>query len=202
MRWKEFAAREARLLLVEWQQRAGSLTFPIPVEDIADLFYHLTIDLSTALPAGIAGRLYTQERILEVQRGDAETRQRFTIAHEIGHYRLHVLIEPLLPHGYGCMADNLDREPVETLEALPGFPPLPTASPSFTPDLARRLEIEANTFAAALLMPAELIEHAVGELGADVQRLAQHCGVSEQAMRYRLQQLLFLPPPGPQLTFL
>lgn len=203
MRWTEFASREARRMLEEWQQHAGTVTFPIPVEDIADLYYHLTIDLSNTLPANTAGRLFAEQRVMEVRRDDNTARQRFTIAHEVGHYRLHVLIEHLLPNEYGCGEAIVGAGLGDMPEILPGFPaPLPHPFPPLTPDLARRIEIEANTFAAALLMPATMVEHAVAERGSDVQVLAQHFAVSQQAMRYRLEQLLFLPPPGPQMTFL
>jgi predicted transcriptional regulator len=203
VRWTEFAFREAGRTLEEWQQHAGSVTLPIPVEDIADLYYHLTIDLSTTLPAHTAGRLYADQRVMEVRRDDNAARQRFTIAHEIGHYRLHVLIEQMLPSGYGCGEASVGAEMSEEPDLLPGFPaPLPGTFAPLTPDLARRIEIEANTYAAAILMPASIVEQVVAELGPDVQLLAQHFAVSQQAMHYRLEKLLFLPPPGPQMTFL
>jgi len=41
-------------------------------------------------------------------------------------------------------------------------------------------------------MPAVVVEQAVAEIGGDVRLLAQHFAVSQQAMRYRLEKLLFL----------
>jgi DNA helicase-2/ATP-dependent DNA helicase PcrA len=203
VRWTEFASREARLTLQEWQKRTGDVTFPIPVEDIADLYYRVSIDLSHTLPARTAGRLYADQRVMEIRRDDPEPRQRFTIAHEIGHYRLHVLIEKLLPNGYGCDETILDLQDQEVTELLPGFPsPLPEPHAPLSANIARRIEIEANAYAAELLMPATMVEQAIAEFGLDVQMLAINFAVSQQAMQYRLEKLLFLPPSGPQTTFL
>ena len=98
-------------------------------------------------------------------------RQRFTIAHEIGHLLLH--------------AD-------ENLHVDKNFPiGLRSKRPS---NLVDEKEIEANQFAAALLMPADLIAEDVRPLiGMDVlvaiHKLATKYGVSEQAMSVRLSAL-------------
>lgn len=109
----------------------------------------------------------------------------------------------MLPNGYGCGEAIVGAGLAETPELLPGFPsPLPGTTQFLSADLARRIEIEANTYAAELLMPATVVEQVVAELGSDVQLLAQRFLVSQQAMQYRLEKLLFLPPPGSQMTFL
>jgi DNA helicase-2/ATP-dependent DNA helicase PcrA len=204
MRWKEFAVREARLVLDEWSQAFKPLDLPVPAEDIADLMYRLAIDTTDALPGNLAGRLYVEERIIEVRRDNTTPRQRFTIAHEVGHYRMHVVIERLHLTGFSCSSDAVtpDENPVDSIP-LPGFTVdhMAPAKQLDARDL-RRVEIEANTFAAELLMPAVLVERAIGEYGNDVNVLAAKFGVSRQAMQYRLEALLFLPPPGPQTTFL
>lgn len=51
-------------------------------------------------------------------------------------------------------------------------------------------EIEANTFAAEILMPVSAIRHLVFNNGVTkIQDLAHHLWVSEQAMLYRLKNL-------------
>jgi Zn-dependent peptidase ImmA (M78 family) len=109
------------------------------------------------------------------------TRERFTIAHEIGHLCLH--IAPKGKHAYGGFADT-----GESLKRSAFWD-------------AR--EYEANTFAAQLLMPKDLIieygQEIVDEYIREfehkmpftdlVQELAQQFEVSRQAMEYRLKNL-------------
>lgn len=80
-------------------------------------------------------------------------RQRFTLAHELGHHVLH--------------GDQRFRDP---LHQVPGT------------DLK---EMEANAFAANLLMPESLVRHHF-ERGDDVVAMF---GVSPSAMKYRLRDL-------------
>ena len=207
MRWTEFAVREARQTLSNWEQLHGKLTPPIPVEDIADLLYFLAIDTTNDLPSQLAGRLYAEDRIIEVRKSDSPVRQRFTVAHEIGHYCLHVVAEKLALNGHGCSGDVING--IEDASLLFEFD-VPTAHVANTSKTntkvqeteSRRLEIQANSFAAELLMPASLIEIAIHDLGPNIVPLAQHFYVSGQAMRLRLEKLLFLPPSGPQSSFL
>ncbi|WP_124303133.1 ImmA/IrrE family metallo-endopeptidase [Pseudomonas chlororaphis] len=91
---------------------------------------------------------------------DAPVRQRFTIAHEIGH---HV-------HG------DLDA-PRDTSE-------------QFSARARDPREVAANRFAAALLMPAALVKHMVLEQRVtDISRLASTFGVSTAAMEFRLKAI-------------
>ncbi len=203
MRWTEFAAKEARQTLAAWEARIGALQPPIAVEDLADLLYLLAIDTTSDLPSTLAGRLYAEQRIIEVRRSDHSQRQRFTIAHEIGHYRLHVIAEGI-QQKYDCSTESmsvLDGIVSQNL-SLPECT-LPKGLNNSKPanlDLRRR-EIEANTFAAELLMPAHLIEAAVYRDGVNINHLANLFDVSRQAMRYRLEKLLFLPTPNAQMNF-
>ncbi|NTW97098.1 MAG: ImmA/IrrE family metallo-endopeptidase [Oscillochloris sp.] len=209
MRWTAFAAKEARLTLAAWEARVGPLKPPIAVENLADLLYLLAIDVTFELPRTLAGRLYAEQRIIEVRRGDSPRRQRFTIAHEVGHYRLHVVAKGA-QDTYACSAtmialgDGEGQTPKILRETpLPGFvaPDPPTAPAPSVRDI-RRLEIEANAFAAELLIPAPLVEQAVARYGKDVRALAEIFDVSQQAMQIRLEKLLLIPRPGPQTSFL
>jgi Zn-dependent peptidase ImmA (M78 family) len=100
---------------------------------------------------------------------DYPVRKRFTIAHELGHFHLH------LAGGEGEFIDEADnfRVPVE-------------------PDAAwtteRRQEWEANVFAAALLMNEALVRQKWPEI-QDVDGMARWFQVSQQAMAIRLAEL-------------
>lgn len=106
--------------------------------------------------------------IIGVNAGHHPHRQRFTIAHEIGHLILHQK-EPVF----------VDRD----------FHRDSVSSQAIDP-----LEIEANKFAAALLMPAQFLMQdltdADGPLRSEkVEELARRYRVSQQAMTFRLDNL-------------
>src|SRR5258706_1475775 len=103
-------------------------------------------------------------------------RQRFTIAHECGHLHLH--------------ADQGDRLWVDKAYTTVFF----RDATSSTGD--KLAEIQANQFAAGLLMPEVLLEeHLTQELSdIDIFRLALRFQVSEQAMTLRLVSLGLLAP--------
>jgi Zn-dependent peptidase ImmA (M78 family) len=93
-------------------------------------------------------------------------RKRFTIAHELGHYFLH-----LSENGeFIDSSVDLFRD---------------TSSPF---DPARNKEAEANSFAASLLMPREKVSALYKELKS-VSQLARTFNVSEEAMAIRIARL-------------
>jgi Zn-dependent peptidase ImmA (M78 family)/DNA-binding XRE family transcriptional regulator len=96
-------------------------------------------------------------------------RQRFTIAHELGHWAL------------DGDRDFFDYAQVE-------FAHYSEASPGHEEEDARREEQErrANRFAADLLMPAGLLRRDVEQGGPDVPQLARKYGVSQHALWSRL----------------
>ena len=99
-------------------------------------------------------------------------RQRFTLAHELAHYVLHA------------------QHPTVYVDDMPvhfrgeGYHPAPTTE-----------EVEANAFAAELLMPEALLRQdlKLGSIDAldevAVRRLARKYGVSGQAVTIRLSEL-------------
>jgi Zn-dependent peptidase ImmA (M78 family) len=104
-------------------------------------------------------------------------RQRFTLAHEIGHYALH-------------------RHEVQFfLDAAPVFYRKEGAEPQ-----TRSYELAANAFAAALLMPETSVCLAMEDDPIDVlddravKRMADRFAVSSQALMIRLTELDLLFP--------
>lgn len=150
---------------------------PIPVEDIAE---ELGVTLRyEPLDGGMSGVLFRDhggQAVIGVNDLHSENRQRFTIAHELAHLKLH---EDTL------YVDGLVRR--DTKSSLAVDPQ----------------EIEANAFAAELLMPRHLLirelkarvpEGKVADPAKLVRRLARDFRVSEQAMEYRLVNLGFATP--------
>jgi Zn-dependent peptidase ImmA (M78 family) len=168
-------ARAAAEKLVD---RLGIRTLPIDVEQVASAL-HLRIVVED-LGNDVSGLLVSRGRSagIAVKRGDAPVRQRFTIAHEIGHFVLgHHLQRKQLVH-----ADQHHQVIYRSQSGSRGLDPL---------------EVQANQFAASLLMPAKLVRDQVERLQkpmqeADVSALAREFKVSEQAMTIRLTTLSLL----------
>ena len=112
-----------------------------------------------------------QSAMIGVHWGHRPNRQRFTIAHELGHFLL---------HEHGTYVDKATTARFRANEAGSG---------------SIREEREANQFAAALLMPAqwvqeEFLKHPF-DFGDDatLRELCDRFEVSSQAMMWRLKNL-------------
>jgi Zn-dependent peptidase ImmA (M78 family) len=124
----------------------------------------------------ISGVLYKDQKnaIIGVSSLHHPNRQRFTLAHEIGHLVLHELDV------------HVDK----------GFRMVLRDSKSAT--ATDPLEIEANRFAAELLMPSDMVRGDARrflrdfEEDSELQALAKRYGVSTQALAFRLSNLRIL----------
>lgn len=151
---------------------SGAARVPVPVEMIIK---KLGIDLvAESLGAGVSGLIVTSPAGVKicVNQDDPQVRQRFTLAHELGHH--------VLKHRFEAGSRvHVDRGNVILhREKQAGF------------DARER---EANQFAAELLMPFALLkEHARllrprGPItDVDVESLAESFQVSQQAMTIQL----------------
>jgi Zn-dependent peptidase ImmA (M78 family) len=152
---------------------------PVDVEHIARRLGLRVVDFD--LGDDISGLLISKgdSTTIAVQEGDHPNRKRFTIAHEIGHFRLR--------HQF---------EPGEHVHVDRGHLITPRNSRSSTGIDSK--EIEANQFAASLLMPSKLLMRSIKSLKVkslrddQVAKLAEDFEVSEQAMTIRLSTLGFL----------
>lgn len=118
---------------------------------------HASADWSGALVAVDRKDASSPPRIF-VRGGEAPTRQRFTIAHEIGHLMLHDL--------------GVQFRDTKTYRGANAA--------------ADRLEQQANRFASELLMPSEFVYQELRRIGDKVDELARIFEVSPKAMRFRL----------------
>jgi Zn-dependent peptidase ImmA (M78 family) len=146
---------------------------PVPLDVLA---HRLGLRVQPAiLSDDISGVLVLDGNMgtIGVNSSHAPVRQRFTIAHEIGHYELHRTSSRLF----------IDK-------AYPAF--LRSEASSSGED---RQEVQANQFAAALLMPADLVRAEARKSGFDLADesslagLADAFQVSRQAMSFRLANL-------------
>lgn len=154
---------------------------PVPVEQLAR-DAGAVISYQPFEAEDISGLLYRAAGatpVIGVNSTNPKVRQRFTIGHELGHLALHP--------GQDLILERLVRLNFRN------------ATSSTASD---QEEIEANQFAAELLMPPELLRHSLtillqGKPIPDlevVRRLARRFEVSQSAMEYRLTSLGMLTP--------
>ena len=144
---------------------------PVPTDSIADAAGVRVV--TDRLSGELSGLLRVLDGVptIVVNSAHGSARRRFTIAHELGHLRLH-------QDGEGSQM-FVDRDFVfrRGQKAAAG---------------SEREEIQANMFAAELLMPTDWLIQDAGETDIDddaVARLAQRYGVSQAAMAFRLANL-------------
>jgi len=111
---------------------------------------------------------------------DPPARQRFSIAHELGHYFLHASGESC---PVACAAIDFDLDPQ-----------LEQARAEL---LSQRVDIEAeaDAFAAAFLVPVEAFRNDLQRYGFCAAFLAQRYGISDAAIRRRVRVLERLATP-------
>jgi hypothetical protein len=184
----EALERHAEHLLAEvppWIWGAESL--PVPVEEIADSCFSLLVrdvspDEMAGLPGAppldpgqaVSGLLLASRGEIWVNADEAREwpgRRRFTICHELGHWRLHRTGQESL----FCRSTTV--APEEVADAATTKPPLPIT------------EEEANAFAAALLMPVRLIREHYPRV-RDHAEMCRLFGTSGAAMGKRLHAVI------------
>ncbi|MBX8783157.1 ImmA/IrrE family metallo-endopeptidase [Ochrobactrum sp. GRS2] len=133
--------------------------------DVDGLFKALNIPViySDTLNADVSGHLMKTENGWQctINANHHPTRQRFTLAHELGHYILHRNQKTdFVDHTYFRKGDALDT-----------------------------MEFEANAFAAEVLMPSDAFAYYIENISSDVNDIANHFGVSPLAVSVRSKQL-------------
>lgn len=158
MRHPNDAARVAARRIV----RQFSLEPPIDVVNLAALLGY-SVDFAP-FEDTLSGMYIRERRLIAVNQFHARVRQRFTIAHEIGHATLH--------------SADLFVDQVFYRERHAG---------------PEKQEVEANRFAAELLMPLEAVKSVMKYVNAYHESLvptfAEKFGVSAQAFAVRLAEL-------------
>ncbi|MGW1713858.1 ImmA/IrrE family metallo-endopeptidase [Streptomyces sp. NPDC002156] len=133
------------------------------------------------MPDDVSGMLMRRgdEQVIGVNQKHHENRQRFTVAHELGHLKLH--------RGRPLILDTDTRVNFrDTVSSM----------------ATDREEMEANRFAAALLAPEAMVRRAAREAEFRtakqlVHLMARYFDLSEMAMNYRLINLGIIADPTP-----
>ena len=152
-------------------------TLPIPIEEIA-MMRGLKV-IPYPLGEDVSGLLSIEKNgqgTIGYNQDEPKVRRRFTVAHELGHYELHKEQSHLfIDKQFIYRSLNSKNTPVNQV-----------------------MEVEANTFASAILMPTELVRQEIGHRQIDlaneevIKDLAGKFEVSVFAMSIRLKDLGFL----------
>lgn len=165
--------RQAEKQAADLLEQFGIRTVPVPVEEIA---VRLGVKIvHESLDNTISGLLLRERgaKLIAVNSDHNPRRRRFTIAHELGHLQM---------HEGDYIVDSTMRV---------------NRRDSSSSTASDRDEIDANAFAAALLMPARMVRDALERLRDSqvsnpsrvIEALAEQFGVSAEAMGYRLINL-------------
>jgi len=150
---------------------------PVNVEAIIHC-WGIELDKNAELPEGVAGQIRKKQDggyKISVNKKDHYYRQRFTMAHELGHFMYHTMEMGDLGTMDSVKYKSLDNSNIGDQE-----------------------EIEANKFGASILMPEDLIiKHALekkviidNKINEDgLKEIAKIFQVSYQAMEFRIKTL-------------
>ena len=175
---------EAAAALLAEANLAPPVALPVDVDRIAEEIAGLdvqehsdlgSVDGVPSLPDGatLSGLLIPRTKRVWVNALEARRsigRRRFTIAHELGHWRLHADAA----HVQFCRSDEVGVTGAEARAA-------------------KAIEREANRFAAALLMPEDALRAEAPRHQLNLAVLAERFGVSVTAIQVRLESLQLLP---------
>lgn len=203
--------REAKLLLDEWAEKGNQVTAPVPLDELVEIHLGLPFEIENLRArfggADVLGAIWFSDGTIRVDSSldpacypEKRGRYNFTVAHEVGHWRLH--------------RDQLREDPNERVLFDPeGKPAFVCRDGDRAPE-----EWQANFFASCLLMPRDLLyaewadwladERPVQDADLDVRSfsgdeqrdieiarevfckpLAEKFEVSSQAMSIRLEQV-------------
>jgi Zn-dependent peptidase ImmA (M78 family) len=171
--------KHIRELVRRLLSEAGCENAPVDVERIAQLRNALVHRQSVEddFSGYLCRILHHSSAVIGVNSNHHPNRQRFTIGHELAHFLLHA----------GDDVPHIDRQFVMKRRD-------PHSSEGTNPE-----EVEANLFAAELLMPEEFLARDMDQLGSPdlldedfVGQLAKKYRVSQHAMTIRLTTIGFL----------
>jgi Zn-dependent peptidase ImmA (M78 family) len=138
---------------------------PVPINTIVKNYGFEVVEVE--LPPNVAGLVDISSHRIFINKGDSDTRKAFTVAHELGHIKLH--------------SDELTKNPnIGILYRRPL---------GHKDDDAK--EQEANFFAASLLVPQSMYDEVLKQYKNvlpenRIELLSSLFGVSQEVMGYRL----------------
>lgn len=149
----------------------GNRSYPVNPFQIAEMA-GIVVDECNLAKESLSG-IYLPAKngkppIIKINKSDSMVRKRFTLSHELGHH--------FLKHGARNRIDNTDMV-------------FKDDNSSFSV-IGDAIEMQANSFAAQLLMPVEFLNYIMFDLKiTDSIRIAKMLNVSQPALHYRSKNL-------------
>lgn len=183
-RYIEFLTKKTSAYdLLEYLQKQTDFTINLPI-DIKEIIKYLNINYNTKpnfLKIKLDGMISIENNEPTIWSNPMKTsikeRVRFTLAHELGHFMLHI-------------APVKDLSTVEAIED--------EEISYYRDDNWNKIEMEANTFASQLLMPSIMITEEATKIVTEypnftkaeiIEELSKIFAVSTTAMTYRLKSM-------------
>lgn len=158
-----FSVKKIRNKVTSFVEEYGQLLFPLPVAELAELKGFIVQVFTPKMDKtyDVSGIIDYENNSIYVNEFDSPTRQRFTIAHELGHLALH--------ENQGSIVDF--RKEI------------------FDFNISDEREVEANSFAAELLMPVKEFLEQYEKNQKAIFMISLYFNVSAIAVKYRIKKL-------------
>jgi Zn-dependent peptidase ImmA (M78 family) len=138
--------------------------YPLAIKDIVEILFGIKVHVAELdrATSGYIERTGENEWVIYINQYENEQRQKFTIAHELGHFIKHrdILLS-------GSHVDQV----------------------LFRDDQNSQIEMEASQFAADLLMPEDKFKEYITEGYNTIDKLSEKFDLSAPAVRYRAYKL-------------
>lgn len=155
--------------------------FPLEVDDLVERVYQLTAFPDPTLDRRISGELNPTIGSIRLRPGLAPERERFIVAHELGHYIL---------EGAATLFEDDDT----TIDERVGGEQETEGGVLRVYNTRERQEQEANLFALELLIPAQVLWQVIQQPGWTIADLAETFCVSTDALRTQLLNVCCFEP--------
>jgi len=181
VRWQQIRALAAATRARYETELGGCAALPLAVDDLAERVFLLSAFPDPTLDARINGELNPTLGSIRLRPNLDPPRQRFIIAHELGHY----VVE-------GAAAVFQDDD--STIDERTGGDGDTDAGVLRVYNTRERQEQEANVFALELLIPADVLWQLVQQPGWTIEQLASVFAASHDAVRAQLLNVCCLEP--------
>ena len=181
VRWQQIRDLAARTRARYATELSDDVPFPLDVDDLAERVYQLTTFVDPVLDRRINGELNPVLQSIRVRPGLDPLRQRFIVAHELGHY----VVEG---------ATTVFQDDDASIDERAGGAGETENGVLRLYNTRERQEQEANLFALELLVPADMVWQFVQQPDWTTTQIADAFGVSLDAARTQLINVCCVEP--------
>lgn len=181
VRWQQIRQLAAMTRARYATELGREAPLPLDVHDLAEQVHLLSAFPDPTLDPRIDGELNPALESIRLRPGLPLSRERFIVAHELGHYVLEGAAE-------------IAQDDAATLDERASGEDQPEDGVARVYNTRERREQEANLFALELLIPADVLTELVRQPDWTVADLAEAFGVSTDAIRTQLIAVCCLEP--------